>query len=584
MVRNSFFAGKQKNKRTATQKPTQSSKTNSKGGNTGHSSKRPPERKKTSSYGHAGFVRVECYGRRPSNNTTGQRLNTAQTYGAVLREAYRETGYYKHVDAQNTLDNPPKLLWTNPEICKVDESSRVFGERLEKYLDHRLDTGFKLSRQRNRGSTEFTYREIPIPKNQAALVAGVASMPRELWDQKGNEWEQRTIEWLQKEYPNGQLKGVVLHNDEAHPHVHFYAVSNEPDVDAKLITAGHREKKLAREALKGKSRPTKTSFNEAYKGGMKRFQDSYFEAVSEPLGMKRVANRGFGRLPRQHYVLTKIIERERIWNTKRELELAKSEGKLLDSQRRLSDHWNDYRTEADNFQKRMDELIKGATGFKGFLSWKKAVSALQKERDNKLLPWREKLRDREGKLDSWQLDIGNRHEKLTRRKQAAARVYWKAKKQIKLGLPYDVSAQRKQQEYEKLIKEQKQELEFLHNETREQSQKLDQAQNAYEWLNEFVKAGNGDPSRALKWTRTMQKVHDEARQEWQMKHREQRLTDQIWERQLEGKGMTNRQFEELCEIIAEKIIKNLKEAFKPSNAKENEIRERKEIEDKIALS
>lgn len=582
--RKSFLAGKQKNKNTAAKKATQRNKTPSKGTDTAHSSKRPPERKKTGSHGHAGFVRAECYGRRPSNNTTGQRLNTAQTYGAVLREAYREKGYHKHVNAQDTLNNPPRLLWVNPEICPSDATAQTFGKNLEQYVNHRLDTGYKITRQRNRGSQKFTYREIPIPKNQAALVAGVASLPRELWDSRGKEWEKRTLEWLQQEYPDGQLKGVVLHNDEAHPHVHFYAVSNEPDCDAKLLAAGYREKKLAKEAKKGKAKPSKTSLDAAYKEGMKRFQDSYFEAVSEPLGMKRLANRGFGRLPRQHFILTKIIERERIWNTKRELELTRSEGKLLESQRILSEHWENYRAEADKFQNKLDELISGATGFKGFLNWKKAVSNLQKERDKKLLPWKEGLQKRQAKLDSWQLDIESKHRKLTARRQAAARVYWEAKRQIKLGLPYDVSAQRKQAEYEKLIAEQKQELAFLQNENKEQSHQIDQAQNAYEWLNEFIKAGNGDPSRALKWTRAMQKVHAEAREEWQLRNRHERITEKIWERQLSGKGMTPQQFHELCEILAQKLIKIFREAINPEQTKRNEQIARQEIDDEMKFS
>ena len=61
------------------------------------------------------------------------------------------------------------------------------------------------------------------PKNRPVMVNGVFSFPRERGEEEWQAFLERTIEWLKRKYGKA-LKCVITHDDEAHPHGHFYAI------------------------------------------------------------------------------------------------------------------------------------------------------------------------------------------------------------------------------------------------------------------------------------------------------------------------------------------------------------------------
>ena len=78
-----------------------------------------------------------------------------------------------------------------------------------------------------------------------------------------------TVDYLKNKYGDN-LRAVVQHNDEEHPHIHFYAYS-DTEVNAKMLHDGY----------KNGSSPAK------YKAGTKAFQDEYFEQVASHCGLAR---------------------------------------------------------------------------------------------------------------------------------------------------------------------------------------------------------------------------------------------------------------------------------------------------------
>ena len=86
--------------------------------------------------------------------------------------------------------------------------------------------------------------------------------------------------WLREQYGE-RLRSVVEHTDEAHPHLHFYAV----------LPAGERFEVLhpGRQAASEKARQgaKKGAQNAAYKQAMVGWQDGFQRAVAAHFGLTR---------------------------------------------------------------------------------------------------------------------------------------------------------------------------------------------------------------------------------------------------------------------------------------------------------
>lgn len=79
-----------------------------------------------------------------------------------------------------------------------------------------------------------------------------------------------------------EVLSVVLHSDEAYPHIHCISVPNNERHDAKLHSDGHR----ASAAAKAEGKNAKECMK-AYREAMKKWQDNLYESVSERHGHLR---------------------------------------------------------------------------------------------------------------------------------------------------------------------------------------------------------------------------------------------------------------------------------------------------------
>ena len=140
-------------------------------------------------------------------------------------------------------------------------------------------------------------------KDMHVLLAGVASYPRELADAdpKGYErWEQATVKWLQKKYGDA-LRVVLRHEDEAHPHIHFFVLDRH-ELNAKKLHDGY--------VAKAKASTPKESVM-AFNDGMRDYQSAFYAEVGHGVGLLRDGPKR-KRMDRPTYKALQREARERV--------------------------------------------------------------------------------------------------------------------------------------------------------------------------------------------------------------------------------------------------------------------------------
>lgn len=159
-------------------------------------------------------------------------------------------------------------------------------------------------------------------KDMHVLLAGVASYPRELADAdpKGYErWEQATVKWLQKKYGDN-LRVVLRHDDEEHPHLHFFVMDRER-LNAKELHDGY----IASAHLKGKDALSKES-TQLFNDAMRDMQSNYYAKVGHGAGLLRDGPKR-KRLDRATY---KAVQREARERAALDASVGQAHADLLD--------------------------------------------------------------------------------------------------------------------------------------------------------------------------------------------------------------------------------------------------------------
>lgn len=194
------------------------------------------------------FIHVDSYSVKAKANKGKKATDRAMSWSAadILDEATRKEGACHHVDTPK----PPK--WEVGSRQEVEKS-------ISSWMSEKSATG-RTRRQ-----------DTPV------LLAGVISLEVDLID-KWPEYKRDCIDYLREKYGEN-LKGVVEHLDESHPHIHFYAVP-KPDQE---FTDIHEGKKAYYEALKKKE-----NFITAEAKAMSAFQDEFNQKVASRHGLSRL--------------------------------------------------------------------------------------------------------------------------------------------------------------------------------------------------------------------------------------------------------------------------------------------------------
>lgn len=212
------------------------------------------------------FFHVEAYAREESTKgRTQTKKNSDGTYTSkevakekkggvrwVIAEAKREQNSCYHIDSPQ----PPTVLLG--DLDQVEQEATRWAEE----------------------STDAQGRK--LRKDAHCLLAGVISLPRS----EEENWEQfkaKSLDWLKEKYGDN-LRCVVEHQDEAHPHIHFYCVSKKGQSFDDL----HEGKRAQKELKKKNPKATKQEQNIAFAEAMRATQDDFSNRVGQRFGLARI--------------------------------------------------------------------------------------------------------------------------------------------------------------------------------------------------------------------------------------------------------------------------------------------------------
>ena len=139
-----------------------------------------------------------------------------------------------------------------------------------------------------------------LRKDGLCSLVGVASLPREMEDDFP-QFAEDTLDWLKEKYGD-RLKSVVVHDDEAHPHLHFTVV---PRIGERFddIHDGYKASKQVKQEGKKKGEQ-----NLAYIEAMRAVQDDFSNRVAMFHGLTRIGP-GRRRLTRDQWKAEKAQAR-----------------------------------------------------------------------------------------------------------------------------------------------------------------------------------------------------------------------------------------------------------------------------------
>lgn len=185
----------------------------------------------------------------------------------VLDEADR------NVEATGHIKNPKTAIWILGTRAEVDLAVNEYMRKLSS-----IDTG-KIKYKRKKR------------KDHRCLTAGVVSWPisiqqfiDDIEKQEENKkeilaWRDKTMDWLKNQY-NESLKGVCMHIDESHFHIHFFVVG-----DAQRIHPGLRAELVDNIRIADPKRRFV-----AHKKGLTLWLDDYHAAVGKLFSLSRKEN------------------------------------------------------------------------------------------------------------------------------------------------------------------------------------------------------------------------------------------------------------------------------------------------------
>ncbi|EGR0306722.1 hypothetical protein FMH14_21005 [Vibrio alginolyticus] len=191
------------------------------------------------------FIHVETYAKVPAKSGK-------PSMQSIVNEAMREEGYSPHV----FQPHPPEILYG---------------------LDPRQLPELALSR----ASKAKDKAGRKIRSDAPLLLSGVISIPSDS-DIDFKKFLSLSLAYLKSTYGKN-LASAILHLDEAHPHLHFYAIPSV--IDGHFSMAEIHSGIKARNECKSRSYSKKAN---AYKQAMRKFQDDFYTQVGSKVGMTRL--------------------------------------------------------------------------------------------------------------------------------------------------------------------------------------------------------------------------------------------------------------------------------------------------------
>lgn len=225
------------------------------------------------------FIHIETYARKsstkvkPTSKPSKKAPKAKLCVQDVVNEALRIEGHCSHVENVK----PPIFLFGNEDDLR----------KLPSLIDSKI--------------TEFEKTNKKVRIDAAVLLAGITSFPREYQTSDPAiyaKWKSKTLDYLQEKYGKN-LQVVLEHEDEAHPHLHFYVVADDPN--AKKLHDGH----CAQYGMNVMTKDAQVAFSNA----MRVYQTEYFEKVARDCGLSKDGPKR-RRTSRAEHIINKEHQKE----------------------------------------------------------------------------------------------------------------------------------------------------------------------------------------------------------------------------------------------------------------------------------
>jgi hypothetical protein len=153
------------------------------------------------------FFHVEAYGREESTKQKTQTKKNADGTFTSKEVEKKKGGSVSSIisEAKRDLESCHHIDSPQPPIVLMGDLDQVEAEALAWSAQATDAQGRKLR------------------KDAHCLLAGVISLPRSN-EEDWPKFKAEALEWLKKKYGEN-LRCVIEHQDESHPHIHFYAVA-----------------------------------------------------------------------------------------------------------------------------------------------------------------------------------------------------------------------------------------------------------------------------------------------------------------------------------------------------------------------
>lgn len=220
--------------------------------------------------------------------TFARKTNKAgNSVAQIIGEATRDPEYSTHVDDPT----PPRVLFGDPDDFAKQHDAHIEARATVVKMADGTDALRAIRKDRHTmASIVMSY---PVPRVAIISDDDKARLER---------WERRNLAWLGKTYGD-QLKVVLAHEDEEHPHIHAWLLADDPGADATTLHPGKIAKKRAEAEAKARGEEPRTAVklgNGAYREAMRQWQQEYYEAVGAPEGLTRTGP-GRRRLSRKQW-------------------------------------------------------------------------------------------------------------------------------------------------------------------------------------------------------------------------------------------------------------------------------------------
>lgn len=224
------------------------------------------------------FLHIECYGKEESTKQRTQTKKNADGTFTSKEVEKKKDGSVSSIisEAKRDLESCPHIKNPQPPIVLMGDLDQVEAEALA-WADQAKDAqGRKLR------------------KDAHCLLAGVISLPRSN-EEDWPKFKAEALEWLKKKYGEN-LRCVIEHTDESHPHIHFYAVAKNGQSFDDL----HEGKRAQKELKKQNPEASKKEQNIAFAEAMRATQDDFSKSVAQRFGLARLGP-GRRRLTRSQW-------------------------------------------------------------------------------------------------------------------------------------------------------------------------------------------------------------------------------------------------------------------------------------------